>query len=148
MILSNNGKTFKAASKCIKAVFSDHVIEKYLAGLRCACKIFNIECGPWWGGVFKRLVKSTKHCLEMIGRTQLTLDELLTVIIEIKFVINSRPLSYTSGVDVEEPLTPSHLLVGKRILSLPDHISCAWDSDDDEFTPDSARLTRQAKHLN
>ena len=122
-ILSDNGKTFRAASKYIKAVFADHVIEEYLAGLGCAW-IFNVEYATWWGGAFERMVKSTKRCLrKMIGRAQLTLDELLTAIVEIKAVINSRPLSYISGEDVEEPLTPSHLLVGRRILSLPDHIS-------------------------
>ena len=100
-ILSDNGKTFRAASKYIKAVFADHVIEEYLAGLGCAW-IFNVEYAPWWGGAFKRMVKSTKHCLQkMIGRAQLTLDELLTAIVEIEAVINSRPLSYVSGEDVE-----------------------------------------------
>ena len=100
-ILSDNGKTFRAASKYIKAVFADHVIEEYLAGLGCAW-IFNVEYAPWWGGAFERMVKSTKRCLrKMIGRAQLTLDELLTAIVEIEAVINSRPLSYVSGEDVE-----------------------------------------------
>ena len=98
------------------------MIEEYLAGLRCAW-IFNVEYAPWWGGAFERMVKSTKRCLrKMIGRAQLTLDELLTAFVEIEAVINSRPLSYVSGEDVEESLTPSHLLVGRRILSLLDHI--------------------------
>ena len=147
-ILLNNGKMLRAASKYIKAVFADHVLEEYLAGLGCAW-IFNVEYATWWGGAFERMVKSTKRCLrKMIGRAQLTLDELLTAIVEIKAVINSRPLSYISGEDVEEPLTPSHLLVGRRMLSLPDHISCACNSDDDEFTPHSSQLTRRARQLN
>ena len=29
---------------------------------------------------------------------------------------------YISMVDLDEPLTPSHLLTGRRILSLPDHL--------------------------
>ena len=35
----------------------------------------------------------------------------------------SSPLSYLSSDDVEEPLTPSHLLVGHRILNLPDNLT-------------------------
>ena len=46
-------------------------------------------------------------------------DELTTALAEIDTVLNSRPLSYVSGEDMEEPITPSHLVVGHRILSLP-----------------------------
>ena len=62
-------------------------------------------------------------------------------------MINSRPLSYVSGEDLDEPLTPSHLLVGRRILSLPDHIGYVCDPDDEEFTTNSVQLTRCVKHL-
>ena len=60
-------------------------------------------------------------------------------------MINSRPLSYVSAEDIEEPLTPSHLIVGRRILNLPDHIG---DLDDEEFSTDSVQLTKRVKHLN
>ena len=33
--VSDNGKTFKAASKYIKVVFEDHTVEEHLAGLGC-----------------------------------------------------------------------------------------------------------------
>ena len=66
----------------------------------------DIECAPWWGGVFKRMVRSTKRCLrKMIGRASFTRDELLTAVVEIEAVINSQSLSYVSATDVEEPLT-------------------------------------------
>ena len=35
--------------------------------------------------------------------------------------------------DVEEPLTPSHSLMGRRILSLPDDLMTMADPDDSEF---------------
>ena len=47
-------------------------------------------------------------------------DELHTLLIEVEAVLNSRPLTYVSADDVDEPLTPSHLLVGYQILTLPD----------------------------
>ena len=53
-------------------------------------------------------------------------DELLTALIEIEMVLNSHPLSFISSNDLQEPLTPSHLLVGHRLLSLP---SCNYLED-------------------
>ena len=37
-------------------------------------------------------------------------------------VLNSRPLTYVSSSDMDKPLTPSHLLVGRRIMSSPDDL--------------------------
>ena len=34
---------------------------------------------------------------------------------------------------MEEPLTPSHLLIGRRVLSLPNIMSCDGDHDDTEM---------------
>ena len=45
--------------------------------------------------------------------------------------------SYVSAEDIEEPLTPSHLIVGRRILNLPDHIGYLYDLDEEEFLTDS-----------
>ena len=78
---------------------------------------FNLEKAPWWGGVFERLVKSAKYCLrKIIGTACLLYDELLiaiiTVVTEVKAVLNSRPLTFVSSEDEEEPLTPSHLMLG------------------------------------
>ena len=44
------------------------------------------------------------------------MDELATVLAEVEAVLNSRPL-YSD--DVEEPLTPSHLIIGRRLVTLP-----------------------------
>ena len=60
--------------------------------------------------------------------------------------LNSRPLSYVSSEDVEEPLTPSHLLCGYRVLSLPDLMS---NEDENNYgaSVTSGDLTRRMKHL-
>ena len=95
------------------------------------------------------MVKSTKRCLrKVIGRAHFSHDELLTAVTEIEAVINSRPLSYVSANDFEEALTPSHLIVGRRILNLPDHIGYLCDStDDEEFSINSTQLAKRVKHL-
>lgn len=139
--ISNNGKTFKAASNYLKAVFRGGVVH---AGLGVAWQ-FNMERAPWWGGAFERMVRSTKRCLKkLIGRAHFSLDELTTALAEIEAVLNSRPLSYVSGDDMEEPLTPSHLITGHR----PDDLHHACDLDDDEFTLDSKQVKNRVKHLN
>ena len=100
------------------------------------------------GGAFERLVQSTKRCLrKMVGQASLTYDELLTAVTEIESIINSRPLSYVSAGDTEEPLTPSHLLIGRRVLNLPDHLGHLCDPGDEDFDIDSTQLTRRMKHL-
>ena len=65
------------------------------------------------GGIFERMVQSTKRCLrKIVGQSGLNYDELLKVVTEVESIINSRPLSYISSDDLEEPLTPSHFLTG------------------------------------
>ena len=40
---------------------------------------------------------------------------------------------YVSAGDTEEPLTSSHLIVGRRIHNLPDHLSHFEDVGDESF---------------
>ena len=72
--ISDNGKTFKAAAQFVKAVFKEDAVQDHLAG-QGSQWTFNIERAPWWGGVFERMVKSTKRCLrKMVGQANLTHD--------------------------------------------------------------------------
>ena len=58
-------------------------------------------------------VRSTKKCMKKtIGRAKLINDELLTALGEVEMILNFRELSYVSTEDLEESLTPSHLLIG------------------------------------
>jgi hypothetical protein len=104
--ISDNGKTFKATSKYLDTVFKDKVVEEHFGGLGIIWQ-FNVELAPWWGGAFERLVRSTKRCLKkMIGRAHFSLDELTTALAGIEAVLNSRPLTYISSEDMDEPITP------------------------------------------
>ena len=76
--VSDNGKTFKATAKFIKAVFKDDMVLKHLSGLGVEWQ-FNSEKAPWWGGVFERRVKSNKCCLrKMVEQANLSFEELYT----------------------------------------------------------------------
>ena len=147
-LISDNGKTFKATSRYLDAVFKDGTMQDYLVGSRVDWQ-FNVERAPWWGGAFKRMIRSTKRCLKkLMGRAHFSLDELTTALAEIEAVLNSRPLSYVSSTDMEEPITPSHLVMGHRILNLPDNINYLSDLDDEEFVLTKGQVLRRVKHLN
>ena len=145
-MISDNGKTFKAAAKGISAVLNSSVVQGYSANTRVQWS-FNLEKAPWWGGLFERLIKSTKRCLKKtIGQARITYDELVTVVTEVEMILNSRPLSYVSTEDLEEPLTPSHLLMGRRVLSLPDPVHVHPEDDDWHYVSKES-LSNRARHL-
>ena len=81
---------------------------------------FNLPKSLWWGGFLEHLVRCTKRCLKKIlGSARLTYQELLTLLVETECILNSRLLAYVYSQEdnVEEPLTPSHLLLGRQLLS-------------------------------
>ena len=142
-VVSDNGKTFKSAANIVQRVLNDPAVKTHFADLQVKWS-FNLERAPWWGGMFERLIRSAKRCLKKtVGRACLTYDELLTIATDVEGVLNSRPLTYVSTDDQEEPLTPSHLMMGYRVMSLPD-VSFQDDPNYNE-TPDN--LNRRMKHL-
>ena len=117
---SDNGKTFKAAAKSLTTLFDIPHVSSFLASRKVKWS-FNLEKAPWWGGFFERMVRCVKRCLKKtLSTTRLSYEELLTVLIDIESVLNSRPLTYLSTEDLEEPLTPSHLLHGRRVRTCPE----------------------------
>ena len=144
-MISDNAKTFEAAAKVIRDVISSPKVQQCFEGIGIEWR-FNVPKAPWWEGLFERLVRSTKRCLrKALGQAKLSYDELLTALIEIEMVINSRPLTYISADDLDEPLTPSHLLVGRRLLSYPDHLTVDHEEDSDV---DASPLNTRFRHLN
>lgn len=110
-----------AAAKEIKAIVTHPEVQAYLTGIGVQWT-FNLLKAPWWGGVFECMIKAMKCCLrKSIGRAKLSLDKLATTLTEVEAVLNSHPLTYLSTDDLEEPLTPSHL-VGRRLLDMPNHL--------------------------
>ena len=85
-----------------------------------------------------------------MGHARFSLDELNTALVKAEAIVNSRPLTYLSSDDLGEPLTPSHLLTGRRILSVPDCLGYSYDPEDEEFiaTTSSSDLKECARHLN
>ena len=72
---------------------------------------FNLGKSPN-GGFFKHIVRGVKTCLKkVLGQSQLSFDKLSTILAEIEAVLNSRPLTYSYSDDIEEPITPAHLII-------------------------------------
>ena len=141
----DNGKTFKSADKIIRSVLTHPDVKQYSSSIGLQW-YFNLEKAPWWGGLFERMIKSMKRCLrKTVGRAKLSYDELLTTLAEVEMILNSRPLSYISSDDSEEPLTPSHLVMGRRVLNLLDYVLCY--NEDEDFTVSRDVLTKRMKHL-
>ena len=154
IIISDNAKTFAAAftaaadHELIKATTVDEEVQGYLAGVGVEWQ-FNLGKAPWWGGIFERKVQSTKRCLrKIVGRARLNYDESLTVVTEVESIINSRSLSYISSDDLDEPLTPSHFLTRRWLLSFLGQLCHGHDNDDEDYVATHERLTRRLKHLN
>ena len=61
-------------------------------------------------------------------------------------ILNSRPLLYISTEDFEEPLTLSPLVIGQRLLSLPEPNYNEGDQDFD-INFDTDDLNRRIRHL-
>ena len=140
-ITSDNAKAFKSSSKEICKIIRSQEIWRFLVDRRVKWQ-FIVERAPWWGGFWERLVRSVKRPLKrVVGRSTLSYDELNTLLIEIKAIINARPLTYVYD-DKEsnyEPLTPSHLIYGRRITATP-------NSSHHEVVSTNRSLTRRARH--
>ena len=64
----------------------------------------------------------TKWCLrKSIGRSNLTFEELRTVIVEIEGTVNNGPLTYLYDdmEGISQALTPAHMMYGHQIINLP-----------------------------
>ena len=134
LFVSDNAKTFKSQD-----------IQQFVRGHGIEWK-FNMPRSPWWGGFFERMVRCTKGCLKKtLGSARLTYEELTTVLTEIESVLNSRPLTYVYEDEIEEPLTPSHLMLGRRLLSNGTVTESAAGQSQSQLS--SVDITKRVKHL-
>ncbi len=145
IIVTDNAKTFKAFSRELRQIIKSSNVQAYLADKRITWQ-FNLSKAPWWGGFYERLIKSVKLCLKKcVGKAMLSYDELQTVIVEIEGVLNSRPLTYQYSEGIEEPLTPSHLIIGRRLLQLP--TADAKNEEDKNFNEKGNKTRKRSMYI-
>ncbi|XP_055614983.1 uncharacterized protein LOC129761292 [Toxorhynchites rutilus septentrionalis] len=113
--ISDNGTNFQGASKELLALLENIVFDcaDQFTNARTKWR-FNPPAAPHMGGVWERLVRSTKEILKALDDGKRLTDEILqTCIVEAEDMINSRPLTYVSQESDEmEALTPNHFLRG------------------------------------
>ena len=140
-LISDSAKTFKGSAKDILKIVRSEEVIRFLGDRRVTWK-FVAEKAPWWGGFWERLVQRVKRSLrESIGRSQLRYEQLHTLIVEVETIMNSRPLTYIADDQdgVTGCLSPSHLINGRRLTSMP-------NSEHFEVVSTYHSLTNKLKH--
>ena len=140
LIISDNASNFKLGNSVISRIWKHVVrsvdIQSYVADTGITWK-FITEMAPWKGGFYERLVGLTKRSLrKALGHSSVTSAELVTLLMEVEAVINSRPLTYIdSDVNSGQTITPSHFLSLNQKTGCPD-----FDVDNNDFVDSGTRL--------
>ncbi|KAF4514212.1 UNVERIFIED_CONTAM: hypothetical protein B566_EDAN019445, partial [Ephemera danica] len=115
IVCSDNGSNFVAADRelkeCVQNLNAESTIDKLVdKGIDWR---FNPPSASHRGGVWERLIRSTRRILNVICREQRMDDEmLLTLMIESERILNNRPLiPASSGDTTKVALTPNDLLI-------------------------------------
>lgn len=120
IMVSDNASTYQSAAEELQQLFRSKELTHHLSKQVVQWR-FILKRGPWYGGWWERLIGLTKSTLrKILGRVCISLTTLQTLVVEVEAVLNDRPLTYVSSdITDSEPLTPSHLLYGRRMTSLP-----------------------------
>ena len=128
MIINDNFKTFKSDE--VKRFMLYYMVKQK----------FILPASPWWGGFYERLVRSVKLPLrKILGKSLLTYEEIETILCEIECVINSRPLIYVSEDDLQNALTPFHLICGRNLAVK------SYNIENDQF--DLSNITKRYNYI-
>ena len=119
LVISDNGTYFVASAKFFKEMLKYPDVSQYM---KCNSIEWNFISprSAWMGGLYERMIGLVKSCLKkVLFRKRVNRDELETVLREIQCRINNRPLTYLDEEGPLVPLTPSHLLTGRTVNTLP-----------------------------
>ena len=73
---------------------------------------FNPPLSPWMGGCWESLIKTIKRCLYAILKNSITVETLTTILCEVEYIVNNRPLLYISDdINCYDVLTPNIFLL-------------------------------------
>ena len=145
IMVSDNASTYLSAADELQSLMQSSEVKRDLAKRGVSWR-FIPKRAPWWGGFWERMVGLTKSALKkVLGRRHISLITLETVIVEIEATLNDRPITFVSSDQGDlEPLTPAHLLHGRRITCLPHE---ALADDDELIDPTYGEVCGNAKLL-
>ena len=123
-IYSDNGKNFVGAERELREALQEldrsNTVHNFLQQSSIEWH-FIPPNAPHFGGVWERLVRSTKCALKAVLKEQCVKESVLrTALVEVEDVINSRPLTHNSA-DVNDftALTPNHFLRHDTVGNIP-----------------------------
>ncbi|GBM81689.1 hypothetical protein AVEN_92818-1 [Araneus ventricosus] len=125
ILFSDNATNFTGASAELKRLHKLVIRNETIANLLASEGIkwkFLPPRAPNFGGLWEAGVKYFKyHLKRVVGSSKLTLEEFLTVIVQIEGILISRPLTpLSTDTDDFQVLTPGHFLIGKPINAIPE----------------------------
>lgn len=138
-IYSDNGRNFVGASNELDRVYKAWLTKDVIGelALRGITWHFNTPLAPHHGGIWESMVKGFKHHLyTTVGNGTYTFEQLYTILVRIKAILNSRPLvTPTSDPTDLTVITPGHLISGEQIIrplgphvdEVPSSDQIAWD---------------------
>ena len=132
IMMSDNATNFVGAANYLKELQSDPKIKDVLKDKGIEWRFVPAKA-PWFGAIWERLIGVLKMGIrKVLGRALITMEELMTVVSELEATINDRPLTYVSSDQDElDPITPSMLLYGRRLLPYPSRVD--EDSEDPTY---------------
>lgn len=126
LIYSDNGRNFIGASrqldemhKLLMSQAHNEIVSASLAEDGIQWK-FIPPIAPHWGGIWESAVRSVKlHLRRVIRNTELTFEQMHTLLTQIEAVVNSRPLGVVPDTEFGY-LSPAHFLIGRPYTSMPE----------------------------
>lgn len=123
---SDQGRNFVGISKDLKVALQDAQCELPRDVADSLAKDgtqwhFIPAYSPNFGGLWEAAVKSIKHHLKRVLTSNLTFEEMTTLLCQIEACLNSSPLTPAdeSDTDAIEMLTPGHFLIGESPIVVP-----------------------------
>lgn len=122
-LYSDNGTTFRGANHEIRKAFDQWhvaVVKEHLNKKGTEWR-FAPPAAPHQGGIYEAAVKSMKHHLyRVMGKRHYTYEYLITILVQIEAVLNSRPLYALSDDPMDyQAITPGHFLIGEPFILPP-----------------------------
>lgn len=119
-IFSDNGTPFVATSKELRKALESWLDRDMLEHLYSRGTEWNFmtPAAPHQGGIYEAAVKSMKfHLKRIVGMKVLPYEQLLTLLLQIEAILNSRPLHPLNDDPSDiQALTPGHFLIGEPLL--------------------------------
>lgn len=122
---SDNGTNFVGADKDFQSFLKSEEFKTKMLEFSTSEHVrwhFIPPRSPHFGGLWESVVRSMKlHLRHTIGDAFLTVTEMMTVLIQVEAILNSRPMSPLSeDPDDFNALTPGHFLIGDNLKAYPE----------------------------